>query len=316
MPSLDGLLIVVAVGFAAPFLLGLAPGLRIPAVVLEIVAGIVVGPSVLGLGRDRRHDRGAGDARPRVPALPRRPRGRLPAPARTSAAASRCAATRCRSRSRVAVSFAARRPVETPLLVAIALELDVARRAHPGAQGHWPDRVAARAARDRRRLDRRLRRDHPALAVLRRRGRPGRHARAARRPARAGADRLRRRARRPTLDAHPRRPAPPAGHDRPDPRARRDRPARGVRRGSRGARPRGHPRHVRRRRDPLARRSRPRDDAPRLPAQARGDRLRRLHPRLLRGQRGPVRPRGTRQEACRWCRCSCSPCSSCAACRR
>jgi Kef-type K+ transport system membrane component KefB len=48
MPSLDGLLIVVAAGFAAPFLLGLAPGLRIPAVVLEIVAGIVLGPSVLG----------------------------------------------------------------------------------------------------------------------------------------------------------------------------------------------------------------------------------------------------------------------------
>jgi Kef-type K+ transport system membrane component KefB len=48
MPSLDGLLIVVAAAFAAPFLLGLAPGLRIPAVVLEIVAGIVVGPSVLG----------------------------------------------------------------------------------------------------------------------------------------------------------------------------------------------------------------------------------------------------------------------------
>jgi Kef-type K+ transport system membrane component KefB len=48
MPSLDGLLIVVAVAFAAPFLLGLAPRLRIPAVVLEIVAGIVVGPSVLG----------------------------------------------------------------------------------------------------------------------------------------------------------------------------------------------------------------------------------------------------------------------------
>src|ERR671914_2848811 len=48
MPSLDGLLIVVAVAFTAPFLLGLAPGLRIPRVVLEIVAGIVVGPSVLG----------------------------------------------------------------------------------------------------------------------------------------------------------------------------------------------------------------------------------------------------------------------------
>jgi Kef-type K+ transport system membrane component KefB len=48
MPSLDGLLIVVAVAFAAPFLLGLAPGLRIPAVVLEIVAGIIIGPSGLG----------------------------------------------------------------------------------------------------------------------------------------------------------------------------------------------------------------------------------------------------------------------------
>jgi Kef-type K+ transport system membrane component KefB len=48
MPSLDGLLIVVCAAFAAPFLLGLAPALRIPAVVLEIVAGIVVGPSVLG----------------------------------------------------------------------------------------------------------------------------------------------------------------------------------------------------------------------------------------------------------------------------
>ena len=42
------LLIVVAVGFAAPFVLGLAPRLRLPSVVLEIVAGIVVGPSVLG----------------------------------------------------------------------------------------------------------------------------------------------------------------------------------------------------------------------------------------------------------------------------
>src|SRR3954447_2684206 len=43
-----GLLIVVAVAFAAPFLLGLAPRLRLPSVVVEIVAGIVIGPSVLG----------------------------------------------------------------------------------------------------------------------------------------------------------------------------------------------------------------------------------------------------------------------------
>jgi Kef-type K+ transport system membrane component KefB len=48
MPSFDGLLIVTAIAFAAPFVLGLFPGLRLPSIVLEIVAGIVVGPSVLG----------------------------------------------------------------------------------------------------------------------------------------------------------------------------------------------------------------------------------------------------------------------------
>ncbi len=37
-----------AVAFAAPLLLGLLPRLRLPAAVLEIVAGIVLGPSVLG----------------------------------------------------------------------------------------------------------------------------------------------------------------------------------------------------------------------------------------------------------------------------
>src|SRR3954464_16050929 len=48
MPSLTNLLIVSVVAFAAPFLLGLFPGVRLPSVVLEIVAGIVVGPSLLG----------------------------------------------------------------------------------------------------------------------------------------------------------------------------------------------------------------------------------------------------------------------------
>jgi Kef-type K+ transport system membrane component KefB len=47
-PGFGGLLIVVAVSFAAPFLLGLAPRLRLPSVVFEIVAGIIIGPSVLG----------------------------------------------------------------------------------------------------------------------------------------------------------------------------------------------------------------------------------------------------------------------------
>ncbi len=42
------LLIVAAVAFSAPLVLGLAPAARLPAVVLEIVAGIVIGPSGLG----------------------------------------------------------------------------------------------------------------------------------------------------------------------------------------------------------------------------------------------------------------------------
>jgi Kef-type K+ transport system membrane component KefB len=48
MPSFTNLLIVMAVAFTAPLLLGLFPRLLLPSVVLEIVAGIVVGPSVLG----------------------------------------------------------------------------------------------------------------------------------------------------------------------------------------------------------------------------------------------------------------------------
>jgi Kef-type K+ transport system membrane component KefB len=48
MPSLTNLLLVSVVAFAAPFVLGLFPRLRLPSVVLEIVAGILIGPSVLG----------------------------------------------------------------------------------------------------------------------------------------------------------------------------------------------------------------------------------------------------------------------------
>jgi Sodium/hydrogen exchanger family len=46
--SLSNLVAVVAVAFAVPLLLGLVPWLRLPSVVGEIVAGIVLGPSLLG----------------------------------------------------------------------------------------------------------------------------------------------------------------------------------------------------------------------------------------------------------------------------
>ena len=47
--SLVGELIVAAVAFVVPLALGLVPALRVPSVVVEIVAGIVIGPAVLGL---------------------------------------------------------------------------------------------------------------------------------------------------------------------------------------------------------------------------------------------------------------------------
>ncbi|MFN0153155.1 MAG: cation:proton antiporter [Gaiella sp.] len=46
--ELTNLLVVAAIAFSAPLLLGLAPALRLPAVVLELVAGIAVGPSGFG----------------------------------------------------------------------------------------------------------------------------------------------------------------------------------------------------------------------------------------------------------------------------
>ena len=48
MPTFTNLAIVAAAAFVAPLALGLVPMLRLPAVVLEIVLGIVIGPATLG----------------------------------------------------------------------------------------------------------------------------------------------------------------------------------------------------------------------------------------------------------------------------
>src|ERR671936_2352149 len=48
MPTFTNLAIVAAAAFVAPLALGLVPMLRLPAVVLEIVLGIVIRPAALG----------------------------------------------------------------------------------------------------------------------------------------------------------------------------------------------------------------------------------------------------------------------------
>src|SRR5215218_8309159 len=47
--SLTGLVVVAATAFLVPLGLGLVPAVRIPSVVLEIAAGILIGPAVFGL---------------------------------------------------------------------------------------------------------------------------------------------------------------------------------------------------------------------------------------------------------------------------
>jgi Kef-type K+ transport system membrane component KefB len=49
--SFDSLTVVLGIAFVVPLALGFVPRLRIPAVVVEIVLGIVVGPQVLDWGR-------------------------------------------------------------------------------------------------------------------------------------------------------------------------------------------------------------------------------------------------------------------------
>jgi Kef-type K+ transport system membrane component KefB len=46
--SFSSILVIAVVAFLAPILVNLAPRLRLPAVALEIVIGVVVGPSGLG----------------------------------------------------------------------------------------------------------------------------------------------------------------------------------------------------------------------------------------------------------------------------
>lgn len=63
--SLTNLLVICAVAVAPPLLVGFLPWLRVPAVVLEIVAGIVLGPSVPPPPRSAWNS--AGSALPPVP---------------------------------------------------------------------------------------------------------------------------------------------------------------------------------------------------------------------------------------------------------
>ena len=286
MPSFSGLLIVTAVAFGAPFLLGLFPRIRLPAVVLEIVAGIVVGPSVLGWVE-------VDQTIAVVSTLGlafllflagleidfARLRGRVLTLTALGFGVSFAIALV------VGLGLQAAGLVDAPLLVAITLVatslgvlIPVLKDAGESASTLGQLVIAAGSIAD-----------FGAIILLSIffTGEGGTGAtllligsllglgavvflavRGAERSLRIRADL-----------------AAPAGHDRADPRPRRDGAARRLR-GDRGvARAGGDPRRVRRRRDPDPARRRRGDDAPAVPAQARGDRLRVLHPGVLRRHR-------------------------------
>ena len=179
MPSLDGLLIVVAVAFAAPFLLGLAPACACPpscsrswpaswsarpgsagsssTTTIAVLATLGLGFLLFLGGLEVDFERCV------VPSCALTAGGFAVSFALAVAVAFRA------GRRRLGADAAARRG---------RARRDVTRRPDPRPEGHGADRLAARAVGDRGRLDRRFRRDHPALAVLRRRGRAGRDARA------------------------------------------------------------------------------------------------------------------------------------------
>ena len=178
------------------------------------------------LGRGRRGGRGGRAARPRVRALPGRARDRVREAARARAA-PHAARLRDLVHGRAGRLARAERggPGRHPAAGGDHPLLDVARRARAGAQGLRAARHQLRAADHRRGVDRRLRRDHPALDLLLRRGRDRLDAAAARRAVRARRHRLLRRQGRGALAPPARGPAAAAGHDRADPHPRVARPA-------------------------------------------------------------------------------------------
>ena len=105
MPTLsfDGVLVIALVAVAVPVVLGLAPRLPIPGAVLEVLAGILIGPSVLGWVHLDAPIQVLSDLGPGHAAVPGRPGDRRGRPARAPGAAGRVLVRRsacsCRCRT-------------------------------------------------------------------------------------------------------------------------------------------------------------------------------------------------------------------------
>ncbi len=216
----DELMLVMVLAVGIPLALALFPRLPIPNSVVEILAGIVVGPSVLGLVQPDEVIEVLATLGRRVPPLPRRARARLRRDARPPAQAG-WAHVRPVGRDRVDLDDPARghgRDHRPPVRHGRALGHG-ARDRHAGAEGRAPDAHDVREVRRGLVLDRRVRVDRAAVAALHRVGRRWRRAgdREARHPRVRGArDRVRSVACRQVPPPR-RHPLQAAGHERADP---------------------------------------------------------------------------------------------------
>ena len=165
--TFDGLLVVMVLAVVIPLALGLFPRLPLPGSVVEILAGIVIGPAVLGWVQPDRAIEVLAKLGRRVPAVPGRPRARLrpaPGPAPPVRAHRVRSVDRARPHRDGPARAHERHHRSTPRHDHPVC--DVARHRHAGAQGRRPDRDATRHPGDRGVLGRGVRRDRAALDVL------------------------------------------------------------------------------------------------------------------------------------------------------
>ena len=197
--SFSSLAVVLAVAFVTPLALGLCPGCGCPSVVVEIVLGIVIGPSVLGWAEPDEVVKTLS-----VVGLAfllflagleldlTRLRGRTLRLTSLGFALSLALATVC------GFGLSPAGLVKSPLLAAVILTATSLGPGAAGAEGGRARVDRSRSADHRGGVDRRLRRHRPAVAaVLPRRHRHRRQARAAARVRGAGRGARRRRSRCP-----------------------------------------------------------------------------------------------------------------------
>ena len=144
--SFDSLTIVLGIAFVVPLLLACVPRLRIPAVVVEIALGIVVGPASARLGPGRRRGgRPVGD-RPRLPAVPLWPRSRSrPAPRSVLSLAALSFGLSLVLALGVGLVLDAAGLVRSPLLAGVILTATSSGAGAPHAAGRLARRRAAAA---------------------------------------------------------------------------------------------------------------------------------------------------------------------------